>query len=223
MSSSNVGTSPFGQMALDSASANPVSSHDWEPLMTGPGRFFGTGAYFGASDRATLLPPPLQPNYLGDYGREYVGYVPPLVRDNSDLFGLTASTYQPPITGELQESLLDGVLARQRKGVAERQIAVVTTAEERYARSPNGSPMAGEPQEEQGATFDIDRQLWDPVETPQVVPSVHARPWQPSVSKAPEDDGATAVQDWRIAEYEARLQNSWARASAAYDAGCRSP
>ncbi len=115
VSSSDVGTSPFVQTALDSASANPVSSHDQEPLMTGSGSFFGTSAYFGPSDWATLLPPPLPPNYLGDYGRGYVGYVPPLVRDSSDLFGLTASTYRPPITGELQESLLDGVMARQRR------------------------------------------------------------------------------------------------------------
>ncbi len=61
VSSSDVGTSPFGHTALDSASANPVSSHDQEPLMTGSGRFFGTGAYFGPSDWATLLLPPLRP------------------------------------------------------------------------------------------------------------------------------------------------------------------
>ncbi len=40
---------------------------------------------------------------------------------------------------------------------------------------------------------------------------------------APTDDGATALRDRRIAEYEARLQESWARASAAYDAGYVSP
>ncbi len=65
--------------------------------------------------------------------------------------------------------------------------------------------------------FDIGRRLWDPPEAPQIVPSVGTRPWQP------EDDGATALRDWHIAEYEARLQNSQARASAAYDAGCRDP
>ena len=103
VSSSDVGTSPFGQTALGSASANPVSTHDREPLVTGPGRFFGAGAYFGPTDRATMLPPPLRPNYLRGYSSGYSGFVPPLVRDTPDLFGLTASAYQPPITGEPQE------------------------------------------------------------------------------------------------------------------------
>ncbi len=39
MTSYDAGISPFGQMALESASANPVSSHDRDPLITGPGRF----------------------------------------------------------------------------------------------------------------------------------------------------------------------------------------
>ena len=75
VASSDVGTSPFGQMPLGSASANPVSSHDRDPLVTGPGRFFGTGAYFGPTDWATMLPPPLRPTYLGEYGRGYVPHV----------------------------------------------------------------------------------------------------------------------------------------------------
>ncbi len=138
VSSSDVGTSPLGQMALESASANPVSTHDWELSVTGPGGLFGAGAYFGPSDRATLLPPPLRPNYLGDYGRMHTGYVPSHARDTSDLFGLTASMHRPPFTGEPQESLLDGVMARQRTSAAESQAVAVSTAEERYIRSRNG-------------------------------------------------------------------------------------
>ncbi len=59
VTSYDVGTSPFGQMALESASANPVSSHNWDPLITGSNRFFGTGACFGLSDRPTMLRLPL--------------------------------------------------------------------------------------------------------------------------------------------------------------------
>ncbi len=59
VSSFDVGTSPLGQMVLDGASANPVSTHDRELLMTGSSRFFGAGNDFGPSDRTTLLPPPL--------------------------------------------------------------------------------------------------------------------------------------------------------------------
>ncbi len=55
------------------------------------------------------------------------------------------------------------------------------------------------------------------------VSSVDTRPLHPPTRTAPEDDGATALRDWRIAEYESRLQNSKTRASAAYDAGCRDP
>ncbi len=112
-------------------------------------------------------------------------------------------------------------MARQRMGVAERQTVAETTVKEWYTRSPNGPPIAGEPQEEQGATFDIGRQLRDPVEAPQTVPNVDTRPRQLSTRPAPTDDGATGLRDRRIAEYDARLQNSRARASAAYDAGCR--
>ena len=115
VSSSDVGTSPFGQTALSSASANPISSHDREFAVTGPGRLFGAGAYFGSSDRATLLPPPLRPNYLGDYGKMHTRYVPSHARDSSDLFGLTASMYRPPFTEEPQESLWgDGQAAHGR-------------------------------------------------------------------------------------------------------------
>ncbi len=92
VSSLDVGTSPFGQTALESASANPVSIHDREPSVTGPGRLFGAGAYFGPSDRATLLLPPLRPNYLGDYGRMHTEYVPSHARDTSDLFRLQKRT-----------------------------------------------------------------------------------------------------------------------------------
>ncbi len=118
VSSSDVGTSPFGQTALDGASANPVTTHDREPLVTGPDRLFGAGPYFGPSDRAALLPPPVRPNYLGNYGRMYSGYVPSHARDSSDLFDLRASMFEPPVTGEPQESLLDGVMAKQRMGAA---------------------------------------------------------------------------------------------------------
>ncbi len=221
VSISEVGTSPFGQTALGSASANPVSTHDREPSVTGPGRLFGGGAYFGPSDRATLLAPPLRPNYLGDYGIMHTGYVH--ARDTLDLFGLTASMYRSPFTGEPQESLLDGVMARQRMGAAESQTVTVSVAEEQYTHSPNSLPTGREPQEESGVSFDIGRQSRDPVEAPQTVPNVDAHPRQPAERMAPIDDGATALQDRRIAEYEARLQNSRARASAAHDAGYREP
>ena len=114
-------------------------------------------------------------------------------------------------------------MARQRMGAAERQTAAVTTAEERYAHSPNGLSTEREPQEESGVSFDIGRQLRDPVEALQTVPSVDTRPRQLAERTTPIDDGATALRDRRLAEYEARLQNSRARASAAHDAGYRNP
>ncbi len=45
VSSFDVSTSPLGQMALDGASANPVSTHDREPLMTGSSIFFRAGTH----------------------------------------------------------------------------------------------------------------------------------------------------------------------------------
>ena len=131
--------------------------------------------------------------------------------------------YRPPFTGELQESLLDGVTARQRMSAAESQTVAESTVGEQYTCAPNGLSTGREPREETGVSFDIGRQLRDPVEAPQTVPNVDARPQQLAERTAPIDDGATALRDWRIAEYEARLQNSRARASAAHDAGYREP
>ncbi len=67
------------------------------------------------------------------------------------------------------------------------------------------------------------RQFWDPTEVSQTVPSADTRPWHLPTHTPPEDDGATTLRDRCIAEYEAWLQNSRARASAAYDARCRDP
>ncbi len=204
VTSYNAGTSPFGPMAVDSASANPVHSHDRDPLVTGPGRFFRTGALPTGCLHCHLIS----------------GYVPPLIRESPDVFGLTASAYQPPITGEPQKSLREGIAARQWLEVSERQTAAVTTAEEWYSRSTNSPSMVGGPQKEPEVAFDVGRQLRDPIEAPQTVPHVDVRPWHTPTRTAPEDDGATALQDQRIAEYEARLKNSRARAAAAYDARC---
>ncbi len=71
------GASPLGQTAIENASANLVHPHDRNPVVTGPGRFLGTGAYFGPTDWATMLPPPLRPYFLGEYGRGFSGYVRP--------------------------------------------------------------------------------------------------------------------------------------------------
>ncbi len=223
VSSSDVGTSPFDQTALGSASANPVSTHDGEPLVKGPGRFFGAGDYFGPTDRATMLPPPLRPNYLGGYSSGYSVFVPPLVRDTPDLFGLTASAYRPPIIREPQESLLDGITARQRLDMSGSQTAAVSTAGEQNLQVSNGLSVEREPAEESGVLFEIGRRLRDPVEALQTMPNVDVRPRPLADRTAPTDDGATALRDRRIAEYKARLQNSHARASAAYDAGYRDP
>ncbi len=67
--------------------------------------------------------------------------------------------------------------------------------------------------------FDISRQI----EAPQTVPRIAARPEHPPTRTAPGDDGATALQDRRIAEYEVRLQNRRAQAPVAPNAGYRDP
>ncbi len=131
--------------------------------------------------------------------------------------------YQPPFTGEPQESLQDGVMARQHMGAAESQATAVSTAEGRYTRSPNGLSIEREPREESGVLFDIGRQLRDPVEAPQTVPKVDACRRQLTERTDPTDDGATALRDRCKAEYKARLQNSQARAYAACNAGYIGP
>ncbi len=103
--------------------------------------------------------------------------------------------YRPPFTGEPQESLLDGVMARQRMGAAESQTVAVSVAQEQYTRSPNGLSTRREPQEETGVPLNIGRQLRDPVEAQQTVPNVDARPRQLTERTTPIDDGATALRD----------------------------
>ncbi len=131
--------------------------------------------------------------------------------------------YRPPITGEQQESLLDGVVTRQRQDMSGSQTTAVSAAREQSAQLPNGLSIEREPQEETGVPFEIGRRLRDPVEALQTMPNVDVCPRQLADRTALIDDGATALRDRRIAEYEARLQNSRPRASAAYDAGYRDP
>ncbi len=119
-------TSPLGHQALESASANPVHFCGRDR----GGRVFQTSAYFGPTDRATMLLPSLSPNFLGEYGRGLSGYSPPLVRDSPNGFELMASVYWLPVMGELKESLRKGTATRLRLEMSERQTPAVATAEE---------------------------------------------------------------------------------------------
>ncbi len=108
-------------------------------------------------------------------------------------------------------------------GAAGSQTVTVSVAEEQYTQSHEGLSPGGEPLEMLGEPYDIGRQLRDPVEAPQTAPNVDARPRQTAERTALLDDGATALRDRRLAEYEARLQDSRARDPAAHDAGYRNP
>ena len=59
------------------------------------------------------------------------------------------------------------------------------------------------------------------MEALQEVPKVDVRPRTAHVPLAPEDDGATALRDRRLAEYEARLQRSQARHAVRPENGLR--
>ncbi len=67
------------------------------------------------------------------------------------------------------------------------------------------------------------RQPRDPIGHPQVVSRTDVRPRQHAMRMVPKDDGATALRDRCIAEYEARLRNSQAQAPVAPDAGYDDP
>ncbi len=68
-------TSPMSQETFENTSPNPIHLCGWGPSVTGPGGFFGNaasvnpGAYFGPTDRALIVPPPLRSNFLGEYGQ----------------------------------------------------------------------------------------------------------------------------------------------------------
>ncbi len=64
-----------------------------------------------------------------------------------------------------------------------------------------------EPYEVPEVAFEAGRQLKEPKEAPHVVTYADVRPRQPLVRMPPENDEAT-LRDWRIAKYEAGLQNS---------------
>ena len=71
--------------------------------------------------------------------------------------------------------------------------------------------------------FVADRHLREPQEAPQTVPHIDVCPRHPLVHTAPEDDGATALRNRRIAKYGARLRKNQAQAPVALEVGYEDP
>lgn len=65
----------------------------------------------------------------------------------------------------------------------------------------------GEPHEVPGVVFNANIHLRTSKEAQEVVHSADLHARHPRALTVSEDDGATALRDWRMAEYEARLCN----------------
>ncbi len=93
------------------------------------------------------------------------GYVPPLARDTSDLFGLMAPVYRPPLTGGGEPAGRDslktaaGYVRESKCGSDHCRGTTPTSVQWPLHRER-------EPQEETGVPFEIGRWLRDPVEAP---------------------------------------------------------
>ncbi len=85
-----VGLHPYGD-----ASTNAFTLSEWDTGSFRPGSVLSgatsalTSAYYGLRERTYLVPSPLRPNFLGEYGQGIRGYIPPYVRDVPDRFGLS--------------------------------------------------------------------------------------------------------------------------------------
>ena len=177
-----------------------------------------SGIQTNANTMAPQVPPSLRPMYSGNYSSEAGLSQPYFRRDITNLFGLpeprlsqrgeptgtlpttTARDYQVPVLHQQaprNPSLLDGV----RELIAPRPTA------------------AHEPIEVRREPIMATRQLPDTTGAPQVVPDtdMHLRDTRPRT--APVNDGATALRDRRLAEYEARLNHSQARPTATTEIG----
>ncbi len=177
-----------------------------------------SGIQTNASTTAPQVPPALRPMYFGNYSSEAGLSQPYFRRDITNLFGLpeprpsqhgesigtmpvaTANDYQTPVLQQQtpgDPSLLDGV----RELMAPRPTAT------------------REPIEVQREPIMAARQLPDTIGAPQVVPDTDMHLGDVRSRTAPVNDGATALRDRRLAEYEARLNNSQARPTATTEIG----
>ncbi len=177
-----------------------------------------SGIQTNANTMAPLVPPTLRPLYAGNYSSEAGLSQPYFRRDITNLFGLpeprlsqrrepngtlpitTAREYQasvlhPEAPGN--PSLLDGV----RELLAPRP----TTTRE--------------PVEVQREPILATGQFPDTTRAHQVVPDIDMRPRDTRPRTAPVNDGATALRDKRLADYEARLNHSQARPTATTEIG----
>ncbi len=87
----------------------------------------------------------------------------------------------------------------------------VRAADNYYRLATSQPPVIGEPQEVPWVAIPVNRRMQIETEAVQEVPKVDVRSRTARTQLAPEDDGATALRDRRLAEYEARLQHSQVR------------
>ncbi len=159
--------------------------------------------------RPSMVPPPLRPNFLGEYGHGIGGYIPPYVREVPDRFGL--SLLRPSVTGEPVDMPPAAMAADWQVRVLQTATQTVPVTDNQYRLATSRPSVMGEPQEVPQVAIPVTQ--WTEIETEalQEVPKVDVRPRTARTQLASEDDGAMALRDMRLAEYEARLQRSQAR------------
>ncbi len=168
-----------------------------------------TGAYFGHMERRSMVPPPLRPNFLGEYGHGIRGYIPPYVRDVPDRFGL--SLPRPSVTEEPVGMPPAAMAADWQVPVLQTATQTVPVTDNHYRLATSRPSVMGEPQEVPRVAIPVTQWMEIETEALQEVPKVDVRPRTARTQLAPEDDAATALRDRRPAEYEDRLQRSQAR------------
>ncbi len=102
-----------------------------------------TGAYYGPTERPSLVPPPLRPNFLGEYGHGIRGYIPPYVREVPDWFGLALP--RPSITEEPVDMPPAVMAADWQVSMLPPATQAVPAMDNHYGLATSRPPVTGEP------------------------------------------------------------------------------
>ncbi len=177
-----------------------------------------SGIQTNASTMAPEVPPALRPMYFGNYSSEAGLSQPYFRREITNLFGLPEprpSQCGKPI-GTMPTAMARDCQAPVLHQQAPGNPSLLDGVRELIAPRPT---VNREPLEVSREPIMATRQLSDMTGAPQVVPDTNMRLRDNRPRMAPVNDGATALRDRRLTEYEARLNHSQARPTATTEIG----
>ncbi len=123
----------------------PNGKRDFFRFPNGKRDFFRFLNGNGPTERPSLVPPTLGPNFLGEYRHGITGYIPPYVRDVPDRFGL--SIPRPSVTEEPVDMPPAAMAADWQVPVLPPATQAVPAMDDHYGLATSRPPVTGGPQE----------------------------------------------------------------------------